>query len=93
MFMSYLLVALRSIRRQRGYAALNILGLTLGLACCLVIFQYVAFERSYDRFHERADLLYRVLTAGARSGEDDRGAFGATFTPQAIGPALSEDRP
>jgi putative ABC transport system permease protein len=89
MVRNYLLVALRSLRRQRGYAALNVLGLTLGLACCLVIFQYVAFERSYDRFHERADLLYRVLVAGARGGEEIEGP-GAPFTPQALGPALAE---
>jgi len=92
MLNNYLLVALRSIRRQRGYAALNILGLTLGLACCLVLFQYVAFERSYDGFHERADHLYRVLVAGARGGEEIEGP-GAAFTPQALGPALGETVP
>lgn len=91
MLRSYILLALRSLRRQRGYAALNILGLTLGLACCLVIFQYVAFERSYDGFHERADHLYRVLTAGGRIGEE--AGPRAAFTPQALGPAMAETIP
>ena len=92
MLKNYFVVALRTLRRQKGYAFINILGLTLGLACCLVIFQYVAFERSFDRFHEHEPDLYRVTTAATRVGETPEPGAGA-FTPQALAPALVEAVP
>jgi putative ABC transport system permease protein len=57
---NYLLVALRSIRRQRVYAAINIFGLAAGLACCILIALFVRDELAYDRFHEHADRIVRV---------------------------------
>jgi putative ABC transport system permease protein len=62
MLKSYLRVALRSIRRQRGFAFINIAGLAVGLACCLLIALLVRDELAYDRFHEHADRVYRVVT-------------------------------
>jgi putative ABC transport system permease protein len=91
MFKNYLRVALRNLRRQRGYSFINVAGLTVGLACCLVIFQYVAFETSYDRFHEHEEDLYRVTMSMAR--DDVELGAGATFTAQATGPALAEAIP
>ncbi len=52
--------ACRSLNRQRFYAALNVLGLAVGLASCLVITLYIADELRYDRFAEHSDRLYRV---------------------------------
>ena len=60
MLKSYLKVALRHLRRQKGYAFINIFGLALGLACCLLIGLYLWGELSYDRHHEHADQIYRV---------------------------------
>ncbi|MGB3545217.1 ABC transporter permease, partial [Rubrivirga sp.] len=72
MLKNYLLVALRSLRRQKGYAALNVVGLAIGLTCCLLLFQYVAHERSFDRFHENADSIYRATLDLEDEGSDPR---------------------
>lgn len=61
MFKNYFSVALRALRRQKGYAFINIFGLAIGLASFVVIMLYVQDERSYDQFHENADRIYRVL--------------------------------
>jgi putative ABC transport system permease protein len=75
MLKNYLLVALRSIRRQRGYAAINIFGLAAGLACCILIALLVRDELSYDRFHEHAERIVRVAGDMAAPGaEPDRTA-------------------
>jgi len=60
MLKNYVLVAFRSFRRRLGFASINILGLGVGIACCAVIALYVWGELSYDRFHEDAELIYRV---------------------------------
>ncbi|MEM1041806.1 MAG: ABC transporter permease [Bacteroidota bacterium] len=53
-------VAFRSLRRRPGYAGLNVAGLAVGLACCLLIALYVRDELSYDRYHEHADRIVRM---------------------------------
>lgn len=68
MFSNFFKVALRNLGRQKGYAALNILGLAIGITCCLIIFEYVAYERSYDRFEPNADRLYRVQDEDYQGG-------------------------
>jgi putative ABC transport system permease protein len=68
--LNYLRVALRSLRRQRGYAAINILGLAAGLACCLLISLFVRDELSFDRFHEHADRVVRVAGEFTAPGAD-----------------------
>jgi putative ABC transport system permease protein len=68
MFQNFLKIALRNLARRKGYALLNILGLAIGIACCLVIFEYVAYERSYDRFEPNADRLYRVQDEDYQGG-------------------------
>ncbi len=60
MLLNYLRIALRTLRRQPGYAALNVTGLAVGVACCLFLLLFVRDELSYDRFHEDADAVYRV---------------------------------
>lgn len=91
MLRNYLTVALRHLRRQRGYTAINVVGLAVGLACCLVIFQYVAFETSFDRFHASERDLFRVTSAMARPGEAVEGV--GAFTGHALAPALAEAVP
>jgi ABC-type antimicrobial peptide transport system permease subunit len=60
MLKSYFQIAWRSINRYRAYSIINILGLALGIASCLIIFLVVRNELSYDTFHRKADRIYRV---------------------------------
>ena len=60
MLQSYFRMALRQIVRYKGYAAINIVGLALGMACCLLMLSYVWGEWGYDRFHASAAQMYRV---------------------------------
>jgi len=78
MLRNYLKVAFRNIGREKFYAAVNILGLAISIACCLVILVYLQDELSYDRFPERADRIYRV------AGEIN---FGGNHTFYAVTPA------
>ena len=57
---NYVRIAIRSMIKQKVYASINILGLAAGLACFILIFLFVQFEFSYDRFYEDVDELYRV---------------------------------
>ena len=68
MFRNFLKISLRNLARRKGYALLNILGLAIGIMCCLVIFEYVGYERSYDRFEPNADRLYRVQDEDYQGG-------------------------
>lgn len=60
MLKSYLKIALRNIKRHKGYSFINISGLGIGITCCLYIFLYVQQEVSYDRYHNDADRIYRI---------------------------------
>ena len=62
MFRSYLTVAFRHLNRQKGYSFINVMSLSLGIACALLILLYIRDELSYDRFHEKADRIYRVIS-------------------------------
>ena len=62
MFINYLKIALRNLQKQRFYAFINILGLTIGIAASLLIVVYISDELSYDRFHEKSENIYRVTT-------------------------------
>ncbi len=61
MFRNYLTIALRTLRRHWTFSLINILGLSVGMTAFFLIFQYVRFETSYDRFHSKADRIYRVV--------------------------------
>lgn len=60
MFKSYFKITYRNILKNKGYSFINIFGLSLGIACCLLMFSYVRFEFSYDAFHPDVDRTYRV---------------------------------
>ena len=60
MIRNYLKVAVRNLLKHRAYSLINILGLSFGLACCLLIFVYVMDELSYDKFHEKAERIHRL---------------------------------
>jgi putative ABC transport system permease protein len=61
MLKNYLTVAFRNLWRHRGFSAINILGLTVGMTAFFLIFLYVRFELSYDDMHSKADRIYRIV--------------------------------
>src|SRR5580658_4608341 len=61
MVKNYLTIALRTLWRHRAFSVINILGLSVGMTAFFLIFQYIRFETSYDRFHSKADRIYRVV--------------------------------
>ena len=61
MFKNYLKVAVRNILKHKGYSLLNVVGLSIGMACCLLILLYVQDELSFDRYHTKADRIFRVI--------------------------------
>ena len=60
MIKNYLKIALRNIRKHKGTSLINIAGLAIGIACSILIILFVTYERSYDRFHDKADRIYRL---------------------------------
>ncbi len=60
MFKSYLKIALRHVLKYKTYSFINVFGLAVGVACCILVFLFVQHEMSYDKFHEHAESLYRV---------------------------------
>jgi putative ABC transport system permease protein len=62
MIKNYLRVAFRNLWRHKGFSFLNIMGLTIGMSACFLIFLYVKFELSYDNFHSKSDRIYRIVT-------------------------------
>jgi len=68
MFKNYLLIALRNLKRQKIYSLINIFGLALGIACFTLIFLFIRDELSYDRYHEKANRIYRLVDSFDRAG-------------------------
>src|SRR6516165_3395944 len=62
MIKNYFKTAFRSLARNRNYTIINIAGLAVGIAVCMIIFMIIQFQTSYDSFHAKKDRIYRVLT-------------------------------
>ena len=90
MFRNYLTVAVRNLLRHKVYSLINILGLAIGLTCCILILLYVQDDLSYDRHHEKADRIYRVIREIHMKGTDPSYSVG-TLGPLAA--ALQDDFP
>jgi putative ABC transport system permease protein len=79
MFRSFLITAFRNLKRNRLYTGINLLGLAVGVACCMVIFAIVRFETSFDDYHSKTDRIYRVnLFQNTPTGER---FDGCNYTP------------
>jgi putative ABC transport system permease protein len=70
MFQNYFKLALRNILKYKFFSAINILGMSIGIAACLLLTLYVVDELSYDRFHTDADRIYQVGLHGKIGGQD-----------------------
>ncbi|MBY0435447.1 MAG: ABC transporter permease, partial [Cyclobacteriaceae bacterium] len=76
MVANYTLIALRNLRKQRGYALVNIFGLAIGLAAAFFILLYVTDELTFDRMHPNAENLYRIgLSLQGPNGDVNNGSF------------------
>ncbi|TFH02209.1 MAG: ABC transporter permease [Calditrichales bacterium] len=60
MLMNYFKITVRMLQKTKLYSFINLLGLSIGMAACLLILQYIHFEKSYDSFHSRYDQIYRL---------------------------------
>lgn len=89
MFTNYLKVAFRYLGRHKGYTTINVLGLAVGIACCILIMLFVKNEWSFDRFHPKTDRIYRAWLEEHYQGE----VFRNTVTPIPLGPVLQDGLP
>ncbi len=89
MISNYIKIAFRNLVRFKAYSAINITGLAIGMACCILILLYVYDEMSYDRFNENSNRIYRIVVDGAL-GEN---SFKAAVTAPPLRNALLQDYP
>ncbi len=90
MIKNYLIVAWRNLVRNRVFSIINIVGLAIGLSICTLIYQYIQFELSYDRFNSIADRLYRVTLANT---DADASRHASATNHPAVAPAMKNDFP
>jgi putative ABC transport system permease protein len=89
MLTNYLKMAWRTLRKQQGFTFINVFGLAVGLACCMIIMLYILDELSYDRYNTKADRIYRVQSDIKFGGNDTHLAV----SPDPVGPTLKNDYP
>ena len=87
MFKNYIKITFRNIQRNKGYALINVFGLAIGLACSIFIILWIQDELSYDRYHEKADRIYRVADESQSDGAIRR----SVKTSAQLAPALVQD--
>jgi putative ABC transport system permease protein len=68
MFNNYFKIAWRNLKRNKGYTAINVVGLAVGIAVCMMIFIIIQFQTSFDTFHPKKDRVYRILTESHHGG-------------------------
>lgn len=90
MLRNYVKIAWRNLLKNKPFFLINTLGLAVGMAACLLILQYVTFERSYDSFHPDADNVYRIELDSYQNGKL---AFRSATSYPAIAPTLKKDFP
>jgi putative ABC transport system permease protein len=90
MFKNHLKLAWRSLLKRKGYSALNILGLSIGITCCLLIFHYVSYERSYDAFQQNAGRIVRLRLDQYQQGKL---AWQSATVYPAIAPTMKNEFP
>ncbi|CAN5171537.1 ABC transporter permease [soil metagenome] len=98
MLKHYITSAWRNLQKHKGYTSINIFGLAVGMACCLLITIYVQDELSYDRYHLNVDRIYRVLHGFQNFNEGEKLPPPTPEELQVwgnapIGPALAADFP
>jgi putative ABC transport system permease protein len=70
MILDILKHSLRALNRQKGYVFINIVGLSIGIACSLIITLFIANELSFDQFNEKKDRIYQLVLNGKIGGQE-----------------------
>ncbi|HEX9654004.1 MAG TPA: FtsX-like permease family protein [bacterium] len=89
MLKNYLKIAIRNLVKDKGYSAINVIGLAAGMACCILICFYILDEISYDRFHQDYQRIFRVVSDEKNEGQVRR--LANAYGP--LAPALISDFP
>lgn len=89
MVKNYLLIAIKNFRKQKLFSLINILGLTIGITCCLLLFLFIFNEFSYDKFHKNGKDVYRIMRVGNLNGNRQE----IPYVSAAYAPALMNDFP
>ena len=89
MIKQYFKIAFRNLSKQKGLATINILGLSIGIACFSLFLLFAVNEFSFDRFHKSADHIYRVYRFTEAMGDQPTEAD--VYLPMPLGPALKND--
>jgi putative ABC transport system permease protein len=89
LFTNYVRTGMRSLVKDRAYSAINIAGLSIGIACCLILGLYLYNALNYDAYHDKQDRLYRVVNELTINGKTDF----AAITSRELAPLLAEQYP
>src|ERR1700747_1671854 len=89
MFNSYFKIAWRNFKNNKIFSFINIIGLSVGLACCMLIAVYLNNELSYDRYHKNIDQLYQLGTVFVKDGKEER----TPNTPAPMAAAMKQEYP
>ncbi|MHC1704890.1 MAG: FtsX-like permease family protein [Tenuifilaceae bacterium] len=81
--------SLRALNRQKGYVLINIIGLSIGIACSLIIALYIAHELSFDQFNLKKDRIYQVVLTGKIGGQE----MSSNSTCSPVGPTMLKEFP
>jgi len=89
MIKNLLKYSFRSLRKHKSFVFINMLGLSIGLVCTIIISLFIQYELSYDRFHEHKDRIYRVVLNGKLGGQE----VTVTATASVIAPTMLNEFP
>jgi putative ABC transport system permease protein len=90
MLKNYFKTTFRSLRKNKTFSLVNILGLSIGLAACIFILEYAFFQLSFDKYHSKSDQIFRVIN---ERFEGDQKIQISQITYSAVGPQMAEDYP
>lgn len=93
MWKNYLKIAYRNLLKKKVYSFINIVGLGIGMACCVLIFMFVQDELSYDQFNEKGDRIYRIIHGSSQEGVKPDFSTFWVWGNAPVGPALELDFP
>lgn len=89
MFKHLFKYSFRALLRQKSYVVINLIGLSMGLVCAIIIALFIVSEMSFDQYHEHKDRIYRVILNGKMGGQE----VTVTSTASPIGPTMLNEFP